>query len=296
MRHTQFPALLALMGIPWWIPSSAHSGLPTGSPPQPILFERDGRDGACSGEIWIMKPDGSSQHRVFPSGTHACTPRWSPDRSQVVFAKQQGGLYIADSKSWTAHLVLRGPDLNPDWSPDSRHIVFEMRKPPPLGSEVYTVNADGSNLRLLAGGPGFDGSPRWSPDGRLILFVSKRKEEHTRACKPCAELYVIAPDRHGFARLTRKDVNAVSPAWSPHGRWIAWARGAGPHSPLVLWIMHANTSHAGSLGVTGVDPSWSPDGSFIIFSRDGALFRLRPDGSDERRLTRGHRVDTNPDW
>lgn len=271
----------------------------TSRPPAPstlILFERGDRNGTCSGEVWVMNADGSGQRRLLPQGAGSCTPRWSPDRSRIVFARRRAGLYVVDWGARNARLVVRGRDLQPDWSPDTRRIVFEMRAPPPLGSEVYTVGADGSTLRLLAGGRGFDGSPRWSPDGRLILFVSGRKNEHSPECGTCTELYAIAPDKHAFGRLTRKEVVAVSPAWSPRGRHIAWARAAGADVPLVLWVMRANTSHAASLGVRGLDPSWSPDGNFIIFSRGGALFRVRSDGSAETRLTRGDRFDTNPDW
>ena len=186
--------------------------------------------------------------------------------------------------------------MQPDWSPDGKRVVFELHRPQPLGSEIYTVDADGSSLRLLAGGPGFDGSPRWSPDGRLVLFVSRRKHEHSPECATCTELYVIAPDKRAFGRLTRKGVNAVTPAWSPRGKRIVWARGVGPRGPLFLWIMRADTIGAAPLGVRGLDPSWSPDGRFIVFSRGGALFRVRADGRGETRLTARGPLDANPDW
>jgi len=40
--------------------------------------------------------------------------------------------------------------------------------------EIYVANSDGSNLKLLIGGPGYDAEPTVSPDGKYIVFTSTR--------------------------------------------------------------------------------------------------------------------------
>jgi Tol biopolymer transport system component len=63
-------------------------------------------------------------------------------------------------------------DGDPAWSPDGRQIAF--RRGAGIDAEIYLMNADGTNERLLATGPGPDSDPTWSPDGGRIAFVSAR--------------------------------------------------------------------------------------------------------------------------
>ncbi len=49
---------------------------------------------------------------------------------------------------------------------------------------------------------------------------------------------------------------------------------------------------AGRALTDGVNPSRSPDGKHILFSRNGEIWIMRPDGSDQRKL----RVGTQPSF
>ena len=92
------------------------------------------------------------------------------------------------------------------WSPDGRTIAFTG------GSVLYTVHADGTGLRKLTHGPGWNVDPRWSPDGRRILFVGFRDG-------PGADLFVMNADGSGPRNLTH------TPGVSEHG--ASWAPAPG---------------------------------------------------------------------
>ena len=106
-------------------------GLPDG---QRIAFESDF-------QIWVMNADGSKQRKLTARGAHNFNPAWSPDGTRIAFERGRRQRYPC------------------------------TMCPGAKGSDVYLMNADGSQQqRLTRGGS----QPSWSPDGRKIAFVSKR--------------------------------------------------------------------------------------------------------------------------
>ncbi len=79
------------------------------------------------------------------------------------------------------------------------------------------------------------------------------------------------------------------PSSSPDGQRIAFATG---RDTLQLWIASVASASA-KLLTGGSSPDWSVTG-WIAFSRHGQIYRVRPDGSGLRRLTR--RGGFAPSW
>lgn len=87
------------------------------------------------------------------------------------------------------------------------------------------------------------------------------------------------------------------PAFSPQGRWIAFARGGD------VWAMYEDGSSPRQV-TAGPDPdgapAWSPRGDAIAFARGprGArdVFRVRADGAAPQRLTFRPADDHSPAW
>ncbi len=106
---------------------------------------------------------------------------------------------------------LTDPSINaqiPNWSPDSKRIVFEMF-PPSGGVEVGIVNADGTGFEQLTSGNGktFNFAPSFSPDSTKIIFSRAPSTGGV-------DLFTMNPDGSGVTQVTRTPSNELFPQWA----------------------------------------------------------------------------------
>ncbi len=120
-----------------------------------IVFESD-RDGAR--QVYVMNVEGGDQIRLTDATGNA--PSWSPDSQEIAFvSRSSSGWEIsvmnADGSNLRQLTQNRNNDYTPSWSPTGRHITFvsEHGTPGvtlyPIPSELYLMNADGSNTMRL---------------------------------------------------------------------------------------------------------------------------------------------------
>lgn len=136
----------------------------------------------------------------------------------------------------------------------------------------------------------------FSPDGMQVAFSAQTRSYH-------AELFVMNADGSGLRQLTHDGGYASSPAWSPDGNTIAYARSTVQFNPTDLYVIGAgggaSTPIATEWGVSEEQPSWSPDGAriaFTVFDPGGprSIVSMRLDGTDRIDLARGRVF--NPAW
>jgi Tol biopolymer transport system component len=123
-----------------------------------------------------------------------------------------------------------------------------------------------------------------------------------------ADIGVLDADGAGLRRITHSPVwDDTSPAWSPDGRRLAFARSA---DGVAFRIVIATAAGRGQrllapIGGIQEEPAWSPDGTRVVFSlvqprRTGCqwpeLYSAGVNGGPLRRLTRNRVPDGEPVW
>jgi dipeptidyl aminopeptidase/acylaminoacyl peptidase len=105
----------------------------------------------------------------------------------------------------------------PVFSPDGTRLAFYGSSGG--GDALFVADADGRNAILVSRGIELDAlstetRPSFSPDGSRITFAGKEGEIH--------RVYVSATERPAPRAVTPADLDAIDPAWSPDGAWIAF--------------------------------------------------------------------------
>ena len=172
--------------------------------------------------------------------------------------------------------------------------------------DIYTAGLDGSDIKPLVTGPGYDAEATVSPQGDRIVFTSTRDGD--------PELYVIDADGKHLKRLTEAKGYDGGAFFSPDGKRIVYRanhpEGADELSKydelvkdhlvrptrLELFVMNADGSDQRQItrnGKANFAPFFHPDGKRILFSsnqadpkgRDFDLFLIHDDGTGQEQVT-----------
>jgi hypothetical protein len=118
------------------------------------------------------------------------------------------------------------------------------------------------------------------------------------------EIFVMNANGSGQTGLTNNPAQDWEPAWSAHGRRIAFSR---RDTTSDIWVMNADgsgqTDLTNSPSANDFEPDWSPDGSRIAFSSNpypvgsGDIVVMNADGSGLTNLTNSPSTnDFAPVW
>lgn len=175
-------------------------------------------------KIYSIKLDGSdvTELRLGP-GPNA-NPSLSPDGKRLVY-NCGSQICVADVdgshvRSLTNDTTLKFFD--PKWSPDGKAIAYYVEKGDQK-DQIWTMNADGKNERLLTNNVGHNYYPTWSADGTRLMFSSDR--DGTRA------LYTMNADGTNIQRFVEK---ASTGRFSPDGKRLALVMGGRTDSRIVV--------------------------------------------------------------
>jgi TolB protein len=132
--------------------------------------------GGPEGAIAVINADGSGFTQLTDTADGSSgSPDWSPDGTQIVF-ERTGDIFVMKADGTDVRALTRdASNQTPAWSPDGSRIAFVSTKNSRCGpalldgfpfctSELYVMDADGSNVQRLRGGRNeriLD--PAWAP-------------------------------------------------------------------------------------------------------------------------------------
>ena len=147
---------------------------------------------------------------------------------------------------------------NPNWSPDGARIVFESDRVEKGDLEIYSMKADGSDVRRLTNSPALDALPAYSPDGKRIVFVSDRLQKDSN-------LFTMSSTGAKPKRVVAGEVPnfQMVPDWQP----------------LRLGVREEGTCSAGPPLPTGgatdkVDPLYDQSDAWSMKMEPGITYRI----------------------
>ena len=188
------------------------------------------------GDLYVMNDDGSGRRRLtHNTTTKDADPRWSPDGTQIAFSR-----YVAKGNMHS--------------------------------SELFIINADGTDPQRLTDNNVSDTYLSWSPDGQHIAFAGNR------------EVYVIEVATRTLTQLTfaeaREHGSSTAPDWSPDGSQITFERFLSVRGRLgagfvgkSIYVMDADGQRQRPLqplrriddNVMQFEPRFSADGQRVLF-------------------------------
>lgn len=187
---------------------------------QYVFFETTSFGGRNIGRIHATDTGGVMQ---VTSGNGEVMPCYSDVNKKIVFALHTNsvpnGLICTvneDGRQYTQNKE----GTQPRWSPDGTKIIYVRRNAATKESQIWRMDANGSNQTQLTGG-NWDETPSYSPDGKHIVFVSVRGE------KKDLNIWVMKADGSGQTQLTTNESADLNPIFGADGKTVYFCSNRG---------------------------------------------------------------------
>jgi Tol biopolymer transport system component len=179
-----------------------------------------------------------------------------------------------------------GQNAEAYWGPDGRRLVFQSTREPYACDQIFVMNADGSDLRLVSTGKGRTTCGYFLSDNKHIVYASTH--EGGEACPPAPDrsrgyVWAVYPAYDIFLATDRGELVkklTEAPGYDAEAT-VNWKTGKIVYTSMAsgdldLWTMEADGS-----GKRQITKSAGYDGG-AVYSRDGKRLVWRanhPEGS-----------------
>ncbi len=235
-------------------------------------------------ELRVADADGQNAQSILISSEPIMSLSWAPDGARMAYVSFQNKKPILFVQNLTASKQpspvanYRGSNSAPAWSPDGKQLAAVLTKDG--SSQIYLMNADGTNLRRITFSDAIDTEPFFTPDGQSIYFTSDRGGS--------PQIYRMSAGGGEPLRVTFEGDYNVSPRVSPDGKILAYISRISGRFQLMAMDLESKQVQTLTDGPRDESPSFAPNGRIILYATDvdnrGVLAAVSSDGRFKQRL------------
>src|SRR5256712_11761755 len=247
-------------------------------------------------ELRVADADGQNAQSILISSEPIMSLSWAPDGARMAYVSFQNKKPILFVQNLTASKQpspvanYRGSNSAPAWSPDAKQLAAVLTKDG--SSQIYLMNADGTNLRRISFSGFIDTEPFFTPDGRSIYFTSDRGGS--------PQIYRMPAGGGEPIRVTFEGDYNVSPRVSPDGKTLAYISRISGRFQLMVMDLESKQVQILTDGQRDESPTFAPNGRTILYATDvdnrGVLAAVSSDGRFKRRLSVQAADVREPSW
>jgi TolB protein len=272
-------ALVALTG-------ACTSAAPPDPPAVPSPTELVGlvvysTDGPAGQDVFALRAEGGEPTRLTSDAADEFDPDLSPDGTQIVYRRNvrpdsdDADIWIMDVDGANQRNLTDSPeDANwaPVWLPDGRIAFSSVRGNSSRTPELWSMAADGSDLRRLAEGWCEYAAP--SPDGSEFVCAASVGGRY--------DLVIVGASGERRPLMATPETE-FGPSWSPDGEWISFSRDVDDRWQLLA--VRPDGSDEREIAAEGAFSTWTPDGR-LVWSGIAGIHVAGPDGTGEVTIDR----------
>jgi len=242
-----------------------------------LVYATGGSGAGQTAAVWVDRTGSASP---LAGNTYGyMTPSLSPDGKELVVARiVEAGreeVWLHDVETGTAARLSTTSYIDnlPLWWPDGERVVFNsLRRPPGL----YQVSPDlrDSSALVLQRGRQILVPGSFSPDGRVLAYTELND-------RTLGDLWTFSLDDGSVTPVVRSPWNERTPAFSPDGRWLAFASN---ESGVDQVYVQAYPGPGPPMQIStdgGREPVWSRDGTELFYRHTDRMMAVpvREEGS-----------------
>jgi dipeptidyl aminopeptidase/acylaminoacyl peptidase len=227
-------------------------------------------------QIWVVPAAGGEAVPMTAKGVNSSRPRWSADGKYLAFLSARGSGDKDGPKTQVWTLNRSGGEAQQltetiqgvssfEWSPKGDRMVLVLSDPSP--EELEAAEAKEKSIEKI--------KPS-TPKPWVIDRLQFKRDNIGYLDRLRSHLYVFEIAGKKLTQVTSGDYDDEDPAWSPDGRFLAFAsnRSEDPDHNFNsdIWVVAADnpdkgmtltrlTKNAGS----DDSPAWSPDGKWVAY-------------------------------